>query len=95
MVCVTVKEVFKAAGLSPNGPLPWGTPIPEQGSGVYLVELLDQGQRDDGQVILYVGRTKRSSRWPSLPQPTKNTTNAIPKISIETETEAIEIKARA
>jgi hypothetical protein len=44
MVCVTVKEVFKAAGLSPNGPLPWGTPIPEQGSGVYLVELLDQGQ---------------------------------------------------
>jgi hypothetical protein len=31
----------------------------------------------------------RSSRWPSLPQPTKNTPNAIPKISIETETWAI------
>jgi hypothetical protein len=48
--CLTVEEVFKAAGLSQNGPLPWGTPIPEQRAGVYLVELLDQAQRDDGQM---------------------------------------------
>jgi hypothetical protein len=32
--CVAVEEVFKAAGLSPSGPVTWGTPIPERRSGV-------------------------------------------------------------
>jgi hypothetical protein len=59
--CVTVEE-GKAAGLSPSGPVTWGTPIPERRSGVYLIELAEPGKRDDGQIVLYVGRTKRPLR---------------------------------
>lgn len=36
----TVNEIFKAAKLSPMGVVPWGTPIPETSSGVYIVSLI-------------------------------------------------------
>jgi hypothetical protein len=57
--CVTAQEVFEAAGLLPRGPVPWGTSIPEPNAGVYLVELVEAGDRDNGQAVLYIGRTKR------------------------------------
>jgi len=37
----SVADVFAAAGLRPKGVVPWGTPIPEGGSGVYVVALTD------------------------------------------------------
>jgi GIY-YIG catalytic domain len=58
---VTVQEIFNAAGLLPCGPVSWGTPIPERSGGVYLIEL-GQSKEEDGQSIIYVGRTKRPLR---------------------------------
>jgi hypothetical protein len=58
---VTVQGIFDAAGLLPCGQVSWGTPIPERSGSVYLIELM-QPKDDDGQSIIYVGRTKRSLR---------------------------------
>jgi hypothetical protein len=35
----TVADVFASAGLQPDGVVPWGTPVPEPGPGVYVVAL--------------------------------------------------------
>ena len=37
---VTVSELFKTANLSPCGPVPWCTPVPEYTCAVYLVALV-------------------------------------------------------
>ena len=34
---MTVAEVFRVAGLSPHGPVAWGTQVPECSPGVYVV----------------------------------------------------------
>jgi hypothetical protein len=34
---MTVAEVFRTAGLSPLGPVPWGTQVPECSPGVYVI----------------------------------------------------------
>jgi hypothetical protein len=38
---VTVRDVFAAAALSPHGPVPWGTPVPERRPGVYVIALTE------------------------------------------------------
>lgn len=37
----TLSDVFAAAGLRPAGVVPWGTPVPEPGPGVYVVALTE------------------------------------------------------
>jgi len=34
---LTIVEIFKSVGLSPNGPVPWGTDVPEANAGVYVL----------------------------------------------------------
>lgn len=34
---LTVDELLRTAGLSPNGPVPWGATVPEPMAGVYVV----------------------------------------------------------
>ena len=46
----TVSEVFAAAGLQPAGVVPWGTPVPEPGPGVYVVALTDDVDSTAGAV---------------------------------------------
>jgi transcription elongation factor GreA len=36
---VTAPELLRAVGLLPDGPVPWGQPVPAKGPGVYVVEL--------------------------------------------------------
>ena len=46
-----VPELFAAVGLAPQGPVPWGTRVPERRCGVYVVVGADE--------VVYVGQTKR------------------------------------
>jgi hypothetical protein len=43
---VTIKEIFGAAGLSPNGPVTWKSDVSENAPGVYLVALTDDVDLD-------------------------------------------------
>jgi hypothetical protein len=44
----TVREAFRAAGLEPDGVVPWGTPIDEPRAGVYVVSLTIQTDSLEG-----------------------------------------------
>jgi hypothetical protein len=46
---ISVHAVFRAANLSPNGPVCWGERVPEYGTGVYVIVADD--------VPVYIGRT--------------------------------------
>jgi transcription elongation factor GreA len=35
----TAQDLFRATGLLPDGPMPWGRPVAARGSGVFVVEL--------------------------------------------------------
>jgi hypothetical protein len=39
-------EVFRSANLSPSGPVPWGTDVPESSVGVYVVSRVDDPKVD-------------------------------------------------
>ena len=43
----TVADIFYAAALEPQGPVQWGTPVPETGQGVYAVALADDPESLD------------------------------------------------
>jgi hypothetical protein len=51
---MTVAQLFGAAGLSPFGPVAWGTPCDERVAGVYAVVIDDD--------VVYIGRAGRSLR---------------------------------
>lgn len=69
------EQLFSRASVPMRGPLPWRTPIPENGSGVYVIALaepsrvrvdhLDTDQRSrwvGGEEIVYIGRATRLRR---------------------------------
>lgn len=58
---VTLEELFSAAQLSSGGTVNWGEAIPEAGPGVYVVSLAD-GYWNEGESIIYIGRTARLAR---------------------------------
>jgi hypothetical protein len=60
-VPVTLEELFSAAQLSSGGTVNWGEAIPEVGPGVYVVSLAD-GYWNEGESIIYIGRTARLAR---------------------------------
>src|SRR5262245_7103585 len=39
MIPTTVRDVFRAAGLSPHGPVSWKERVPESAPGVYIISL--------------------------------------------------------
>jgi len=43
---LTIFEVFRSANLSPTGPVPWGTDVPESSAGVYVVSRADDPKVD-------------------------------------------------
>ena len=43
---LTVAELFQTAGLSPRGPVPWGTDVPESNAGVYVVARVGDPKAD-------------------------------------------------
>lgn len=45
---LTVADSFAAAGLEQQGPVRWGTPVPETAQGVYAVALTDDARSMDG-----------------------------------------------
>lgn len=58
-----VAQLFRHVRLVPCGPMPWGTPVPESRSGVYVVSLV----RDPGAPCRFVDAgslpDSESARW--------------------------------
>jgi len=72
---VQVDELFRIAGIVPNGVTSWGEPIPESGPGVYVVTIADpamvkfdsrfEAERHrwlPDQSIVYIGRASQLRR---------------------------------
>jgi hypothetical protein len=75
MSVVGINELFEAASVPMQGPVPWLTPIEEKSSGVYVISLVDpiepsisclpevEAKRcNAGQGIIYIGRAKQIRR---------------------------------
>lgn len=72
---LSVSELFRRTSLEMRGPVPWGTPITETSSGVYVVALAEPsalfieklsqaelGRWNAGEEIVYIGRATTLSR---------------------------------
>lgn len=75
MNALAPEELFARASVPMHGPVVWQTPIPENGSGVYVIALADPtrvslarveagelGRWIGGQEIVYIGRAKHLRR---------------------------------
>ena len=60
MQVIEPRWLFDRAGITPGGTVTWGKPVPERGPGVYIITCSEA--RPDGQIVVYVGRTKHLSR---------------------------------
>ncbi len=60
MNAIAVRDVFAAAQLQACGPVRWGEPVPELGSGIYVVALSDA---IDAEHALAVEHQALRSRW--------------------------------
>jgi hypothetical protein len=69
---VTVRELFRAANLSPCGPVKWGDPLSEDQSGVYVVASVRSadahGDRLDVRDVL-TSRNREEHRYWVTAQP--------------------------
>jgi hypothetical protein len=45
---VTVHDLFEKVGLTPSKPLKWGTPLENNGNGVYVISLSDNSKKNNG-----------------------------------------------
>ncbi|MEW5964694.1 MAG: hypothetical protein AB1749_14170 [Pseudomonadota bacterium] len=75
MNALAPEELFARGSVPMHGPVVWQTPIPENGSGVYVMALADparvaidhldadqRGRWIGGQQIVYIGRARRLRR---------------------------------
>ncbi len=56
---ITPEWLFERIGVMAGGLVEWGRPVPERGSGVYIITVADV---IEGQYVVYIGRTTRPLR---------------------------------
>ena len=60
---ITVSEIFKAAALTPRGPVRWGEQVSERQPGVYVIALVQQPDANCGSIDVAYLHDSARVRW--------------------------------